>query len=155
VTLANIRTFAVRCWVCTAAHWPVYCLCVCVCVCVFIAQVAAQLNTLHRCRKYFLLRALKFADSKNISNGTYKLWWDLHFVSCTTTIVIFIDFSITRFDLIINYLFSFRGQVNKCFPSTDSFFSVKPCSLKFIDLNSLFISPTYALVNRSILMLTH
>jgi len=102
---------------------------------VFIAQVAAQLNTLRRCRKYFLLRALKFADSKNISNGSYKLWWDLHFVSCTIscTIVIFSDFSNTRFD-IINDLFSFWGHVNKCFPST-FFFQYTVLQFKFYRVN--------------------
>ena len=119
-----------------------------VCVCVCIAQVAAQLRTLRRCRKYFLLRALKFADSKDISNGSYKLWWNLHFVSCTVscTIVVFSDFSNTRFDLIINYLFSFRGHVNKCFPSTNCFFSVKLCSLNFIEL--IFVASEVKDANR-------
>lgn len=69
-------------------------------------------------------------------------------MSCTAscTILIISDFSNTRFDLIINYLFSFRGQVNKCLPSTFFLVSVKSCRLNFIEL--IFVASEMKDVNR-------
>lgn len=110
--------------------------CLCVCITRQVACVAAQLNTLSDVGN-FLLRALKFADLTNISNGSYKLSRDVHFVSCTVscTTVICSDFSSTKFYLNINCLFSYPGHVKKCFPSTDFFFQRKVLQLKSYRIN--------------------